>query len=653
MSYLKFDRSSMSNLEEVLNKEILRTNRRGAYHCSTLIGLNTRKYHGLLVVPITHLGPHNYVLLSSLDETVIQHGAEFNLAVHKYEGEHFSPNGHKYIREYDLDGVPKTIYRVGGVILSKEIALSREDDRVLIRYTLLESQAKTTLRFRPLLGFRSVKELCIETQDANLNAFPVINGQEFCLYHGFPKLALQMTKENEYVSQPTWYKHFLYDKERERGHACTEDLPMPGYFEVEIETGESIVFSAGLSPLEPEKISSLFDESVEERTPRTSFKNCLVNAADQFYYQPNEERAYLMSGYPWGGVKARNMLIALTGCSFGIGKPERFHRIWNTFWPALKLFMETGQVDSVIMDIDKPDIPLWAVNTIIDYSKWTSPEDTREKFGETLRYIINYISSSRHPNMKLENNGLLYAWSKDNRPITWMDAEWDFQPVVKREGYIVEFNALWYNALCFYKTLLEPDNDRLEDEIARVSESFVRVFVNEHNYLFDYVNPNLPQDWSVRPNMLFAIGLMYSPLSRRLQRSVLDIVTKELLTPLGLRTLSPIGKVYKGYCNGSLRDRSLSYYNGGVWSWLMYPYLSAYLHLFRRAGYSFVERMMIPFEGELSNHGIGTISELYDATPPFYSRGEISYATSISAILRIKNRLDDDMRRGDDIFDIF
>lgn len=643
----------MSNLEEVLNKEILRTNRRGAYHCSTLIGCNTRKYHGLLVVPITELGPYNYVLLSSLDETVIQHGAEFNLAVHKYDGGHFSPNGHKYIREYDLDATPKTIYRVGGVILSKEISLSLEDDRVMVKYTLLDAHSRTTLRFRPLLAFRSVKELCTENTRANFDSKEIANGRTFCLYPGFPTLSLQTSKPCKWIDAPTWYKSFMYDKELERGHSYTEDLPMPGYFELDIKKGESVIFTAGLSEICPEELNELFDSGVEERTPRTSFKNCLINAADQFFYQPAEDRAYLMSGYPWGGVRARAQLVSLTGCSFGIGKPERFNAVWNTFWPAYQKFMKDGTLDPIIQDLEKPDVPLWAINTIIDYSKWTTLEDTKEKFGDALIELIEYIYINKHPNMKLGDNGLIYAWSTDNRPITWMDAEWDFRPVVPREGYIVEFNALWYNALCFYRDLLRPDDEKLNDEIIRVQESFVRIFVNEHNYLFDFVHPERPQDWSVRPNMLFAIGLMYSPLSRKLQRSVLDIVTKELLTPKGLRTLSPVGDGYKGYCNGSLYERSISYYNGGVWSWLMYPYLSAYLKLFRRAGVSFVERVMIPFEDELAHHGVGTISELYDGTPPYDGRGEISFAASVSAILRIKNRIDDDFREDLEDFDIF
>ncbi|MDL2208632.1 glycogen debranching enzyme N-terminal domain-containing protein, partial [Parabacteroides sp. OttesenSCG-928-O15] len=167
MSYLKFDKRLMVNLEESLTREVLRTNRKGAYHCTTIVDCNTRKYHGLLVMPVPGLDDNNHVLLSSLDETVIQHKAEFNLGLHKYQGGSFSPNGHKYIREYTSDNVPRTLYRVGGVILSKEKVFSSFENRIMIKYTLEEAHSDTTLRFRPFLAFRSVKELTHENGSVN------------------------------------------------------------------------------------------------------------------------------------------------------------------------------------------------------------------------------------------------------------------------------------------------------------------------------------------------------------------------------------------------------------------------------------------------------------------------------------------------------
>ena len=194
MSYLQFDKTLMTNLEEALKKEVLRSNRSGAYSCSTILDCNTRKYHGMLVVPVPELDDENHVLLSSLDCTVIQHGAEFNLGLHKYQGDNYSPRGHKYIREYDCQQVPTTLYRVGGVILKRELMFQHFEDRVLIRYTLLDAHSKTTLRLQPWLAFRSVREFTHENPRANRDYQEVKNGIKTCMYPGYPELYMQLNK---------------------------------------------------------------------------------------------------------------------------------------------------------------------------------------------------------------------------------------------------------------------------------------------------------------------------------------------------------------------------------------------------------------------------------------------------------------------------
>lgn len=235
MSYLNFDKTLLINLDKSLTKEMIRTNRAGAYNSSTLIDCNTRKYHGQLVIPVPEINHDNHVMLSSLDETVIQHGAEFNLAIHKYAGNVYSPNGHKYIREFDCEVITRTIYRVGGVILSKERLLISYEPRVLIRYTLMEAHSPTTLRFRPLLAFRSVNELCHENDDANTNYNLQKNGISMCLYKPYPCLHMQFSKKNEFLHGPYWNKNIEYFKEQERGYEYKEDLLVPGYFEMPIK----------------------------------------------------------------------------------------------------------------------------------------------------------------------------------------------------------------------------------------------------------------------------------------------------------------------------------------------------------------------------------------------------------------------------------
>ena len=638
MSYLKFDKTVMINLEESLTREVLRTNRLGAYHCTTVVDCNTRKYHGLLVMPVPAIDDDNHVLLSSLDETVIQHGAEFNLGLHKYQGNNFSPKGHKYIREYSSETVPRTLYRVGGVIFSKEKVFSLFDNRIMIKYTLEDCHSATTLRFRPFMAFRNVNELTHANGNVNQTYTEITNGIKTCMYPGYPDLYMQFSKKVKFVYEPYWYNGIEYPKEQERGYPYQEDLYVPGYFEVSIKKGESIIFSAGDSQVATTRLKSLYESEVAARTPRTNFYNCLKNSAQQFYFRPKEQDAYLLAGYPWFKVRARDLFIALPGCSLHIEDPVRFEKIMDTAEPALRAYMENGAPDPVIREVEHPDVGLWAIWAIQQYAKEVGVQKAAERYGDLVGEVITYIMAQKHPDMKMMDNGLLFANGRD-KAITWMNSTVNGRPVVPRSGYIVEFNALWYNALCFYDELLgaEP-NAEVSRVIALVEKSFPQTFINGFNYLFDYVNGSYV-DWSVRPNMIFAVSLPYSPLTRVQKRAVLDVVTKELLTPKGIRSLSPKSEGYRPYYVGPQYERDLAYHQGTVWPWLLGAYLEAYLKVFGKSGAAFAERMLISMEEEMYNHCIGTIPELFDGNPPFVGRGAVSFAMNVAAILRIVDLL--------------
>ena len=638
MSYLKFDKTVMINLEESLTREVLRTNRTGAYHCTTVVDCNTRKYHGLLVMPVPEIDDDNHVLLSSLDETVIQHGAEFNLGLHKYQGDNFSPKGHKYIREYSSDTVPRTLYRVGGVIFSKEKVFSLYENRIMIKYTLEDAHSATTLRFRPFLAFRSVKSLTQANGNVNQSYTEVPNGIKTCMYHGYPELYMQFNKKVNFVYEPYWYNGIEYPKEQERGYPYKEDLYVPGYFEIPIKKGESIIFSAGDSPVATTRLKSLYENEVNARTPRTSFFNCLKNSAQQFYFRPKEDDAYLLAGYPWFKVRARDLFVALPGCTLSIADPVRFEKIMHTAMPAIRAYMTENKKDSVIREIDEPDVFLWAIWAIQQYAKEAGVERAKELYAEFVNEILEFISGQKHPDMKVMENGLVFANGRD-KAITWMNSTINGKPVVPRSGYIVEFNALWYNALCFYTELTGGIPVEKYDKLIKAMDtSFQDTFVNGYNYLFDSVNGSIV-DWSVRPNMIFAVSLPYSPLTRVQKRSVVDIVTKELLTPKGLRSLSPKSEGYRPYYVGPQYERDLAYHQGTAWPWLLGAYLEAYLRVFGKSGVSFAERMLISMEDEMSLHCIGTIPELFDGNPPFTGRGAISFAMNVAAILRVVDLL--------------
>ena len=628
----------MTNLEESLPRELLRTNRSGAYSCSTIVDCNTRKYHGLLVVPVPELDDENHVLLSSLDATVIQHGAEFNLGLHKYQGNNYSPKGHKYIREFDCDKVPTTLYRVGGVVLKKEVVFQHYEDRILIRYTLVDAHSATTLRFRPLLAFRSVRQFTHENSTASREYTEVENGIKTCMYAGYPDLFMQFSKENSFVFQPDWYRGVEYPKEQERGYASNEDLYVPGYFEMGIKKGESIVFSASTSACKTGGLKRLFDKEVDERSPRDNFFHCLVNAAHQFHNRTSKDERYLLAGYPWFKCRARDTFIALPGLTLSIEEEDYFELVMQTASRGLYEFMEGKPLTTKIYEIEQPDVLLWAVWAVQQYAKHVGRDKCNRKYGKLVQDIVAYIVADKHPNLHLMDNGLLYSEGKD-KAVTWMNSTANGRPVVPRTGYIVEFNALWYNALKFCASMAteyEAENEAADYEKRAdlCRNSFLDTFVNQYGYLFDYVEPLDSPDWSVRPNMIFAVALDYSPLTPAQQKSVLDVCTRELLTPKGLRSLSPKSGGYNPMYVGPQTQRDYAYHQGTAWPWLGGFYMEACLKIYKRTRLSFIERQMVGYEDEMTQHCLGTIPELFDGNPPFHGRGAISFAMNVAEILR-------------------
>lgn len=638
MSYLRFEKALMTNLEESLPRELLRTNRSGAYSCSTIVDCNTRKYHGLLVVPVPELDDENHVLLSSLDPTVIQHGAEFNLGLHKYQGNNYSPKGHKYIREFDCDTVPTTLYRVGGVLLKKEVVFQHYEDRILIRYTLVDAHSATTLRFRPFLAFRSVRQFTHENTVASREYAEVTNGIKTCMYAGYPDLYMQFSKKVEFVFQPDWYRGVEYPKEQERGYASNEDLYVPGYFEMDIKKGESIVFSASTTAYKTTGLKKLFQEEVDERSPRDNFFHCLVNAAHQFHNRTKKDERYILAGYPWFKCRARDTFISLPGLTLSIEEEDYFELVMETAMRALYEFMAGKPLTAKIYEIDQPDVLLWCVWAVQQYAKHAGREKCNRKYGKLLYDVLHYIKDNRHPNLKLCENGLLYSEGKE-KAVTWMNSTAGGRPVVPRTGYIVEFNALWYNALKFCASMAADFGDATEasdfEQMATLcGKSFVETFVNEYGYLFDYVEPKDNPDWSVRPNMIFAVALDYSPLTPAQQKAVLDVCTRELLTPKGLRSLSPKSGGYNPMYVGPQTQRDYAYHQGTAWPWLGGFYMEACLKIYKRTRLSFIERQMVGYEDEMVSHCIGTIPELFDGNPPFHGRGAISFAMNVAEILR-------------------
>ena len=358
----------------------------------------------------------------------------------------------------------------------------------------------------------------------------------------------------------------------------------------------------------------------------------------------NSHGRYLLAGYPWFKIRARDEMIALPGTTLSVHHRPDFEGIMETAIKSYRHFMKTGQLDHVMQGIDLPDIPLWQLWAIQQYYKEMGAEETIKRYGDFVKEVLDYIISNRHPNLELNDAGLLASNGKA-KPISWMDASYPGgSPIIPRTGYLVEFNALWYNDLMFAQNLFaevadEAENIKKWETITtHLKDSFIETFLNDYGYLYDYVS-GLFTDLSVRPNMIIAAGLDYSPLDRRQRRSVLDVVTRELLTPKGLRTLSPKSFGYTPCYLGSPEQREYAYYQGPARPWLMGFYADAYFKVFGMSGVSFIERMMIGFEDEMTQGCIGSLSELYDGNPPFSGRGAVSFAANVGGVLRVLRQL--------------
>lgn len=641
-AYISYDKVQMTNLQESLPREILCTNDTGAYCCTTIVGCNIRKYHGLLVMPIPEIDNELHVLLSSLDETIIQHGAEFNLSVHKYQGNNYSPNGHKYIRSFEWTSFPTTIYNVGGVVLKKEIHFRRSESRVIIRYTLLDAHSVTTLRLNPFLAYRSVRTFTHKNNSFSSEKTPIKNGIKMNMYEGYPDIYMQINKKANFVEVDDWYMGLDYPKERERGYESNEDLYHPGYFEMPIKKGETICFSAGVTEIQPNQLKNIMDIDATNTEPMDSFYNCLYHAAHQFRLHKGEEN-YIIAGYPWFKCRARDFFISMPGITLSLGEIDTFELYMKTAAKALQAIINDEANEVEIYETEQPDVVLWALWCLQQYYKLVSHERAIKLYGDLISSLMTFILENKHKTLVRQENGLLYADGHD-RPITWMNSVHNGHPIIPRSGYIVEFNALWYNALRFYADMLsesnQPDKASKISTIAQqVGQSFQDTFVNDSGYLYDYVDGQMV-NWEVRPNMIFAVALDYSPLTREQQKKTLDTCTRELLTRKGLRSLSPKSGGYRPIYVGNQWDRDSAYHQGTAWPWLTGFYLEAYLKINKMSGLSFIERQLVTFEEELFYHDLGSIPELFDGNPPFHGRGAVSFAMNVASILRAIRLLD-------------
>jgi predicted glycogen debranching enzyme len=650
---ISFDRSICSNFDEAVEKEWLETNGIGGYASSTIIGANTRGYHGLLVAA-TRPPLGRMLLLSKVEETLVIGDRRYEISCNQYPGVVY-PEGYRYLETFRLDPFPVFTYIVENVVVGKSIFMVHGENSTFITYRIISSPGAVTLELRPLIACRDFHGRMSENYDLNMDIRRE-NGSISIAPHGV-RLFMSARVEQaaslfnaEFRTSGHWYKNLEYRMEAYRGQESHEDLYSPGYFICRLTQGEEAALVASTddpSALEVEMSRShelRRRNSISSIEPETGHTNSLMTAADQFVVKRASDLFSIIAGYHWFGDWGRDTMIALPGLTLVPKKYDVARGILKNF----ARYCDRGMIPNRFPEAEEQpeyntvDASLWFIYAVKKYLDYTSDLSFIEsELFDVLTQIIQHYTRGTRYNIHMEADGLIYAGEAGTQ-LTWMDAKIGDLVVTPRRGKAIEINALWYNAL----RVMEQLSRKLGKMAAsfkymllaeKAKRSFNQTFWNQaENCLYDCVDGEL-RDASIRPNQIFAVSLPYRLLTEEKARAVLKIVQQELLTPFGLRSLSPRHKEYVGHYGGDQYSRDLAYHQGTVWSWLLGPFITAYINVNSRSkeAKESAEELMSRFlHSHLRNAGLGTISEIFDGDPPHHPRGCIAQVWSVAEILR-------------------
>lgn len=636
MAFLNFNKAELVNLSYSLKREIICANKTGAYCNTSIVTCNTRRYHGLLGVPVDNFGGSKYMLLSSVDESLAVNGKVFNLGIHCY-GDIYEPRGHKYIVDFMADPIPQIVYRVGEMEFVKSIMLVPDRDQVMIRYELRKSPAEVTLNLKPFLAFRNIHSLTKQNSEACTDYRVIGNGVSFNMYEGFPDLNLQLSSSSfEFKSAPYWYNGITYSDEARRGFECKEDLFVPGAFILKMKQGDSVILSASVNEENPRVITRKFNTVLKGMKNIGSFHDQLVHCADLLIRDRNGKKS-ITAGFSWlyTGL-LRESLFSLPGLTLATGKKNEFEEILDNLIAdnQERFFHRTTQVEA----------PLMLASVLQEYiAAGASAKKVWAKYGDVVKRVVESYSPGNRKEISLQPDGLLWA-QKDRTALTWMNAYVDGNPVTERAGYQVETNALWYDMLCFSIEMDEKYGDGKFAAVWTPVRDLVKAnyqptfWMEDKGYLADYVDNN-GQNTDVRPNQLIALAIFHQLVDDSVMNSVMNIVDRELATSRGIRTLSPRDMKYRGVYKGNQTERDNAYQQGCAWPALLLFYANA---KFKMQGAAYCRRAEMLIEGfydDLNKHGVGAFSELYDGDPPHEPHGAISSALSTAALLYVESMI--------------
>jgi predicted glycogen debranching enzyme len=656
-------RADLENFADATQHEWLETNGLGGWAGSSIIGANTRRYHGLLVAA-TVPPAERMVLLSKLDETIVTGDNRIELGVNLYPGQTVSPEGHQYLQGFTRELFPQWDYEAGDIRLKKTIAMVHGENTVLLFYDVMEAAGPFTVELLPLMAARSYHSLSHEGPQMHWHV-DFENG----IFHNRPDGKTNVfisVPGSSYEHTPRWFNNFQYSIEQFRGLDHSEDLFNHGVFSVKLKKGDSlgIIISTedpvGKDPYELLSKETLRRKLLISNQPDDEIVQQLTLAADQFIVRRNikvsaspeassfggsleEAGATIIAGYHWFTDWGRDTMISLPGLCLSTGRFDDAKKILSVFAKSVSQGMLPNRFpdNGEETEYNNVDATLWFFIAVEKYLQSTGDKDfVVKEILPVLKEIIDWHYKGTRYNIHVTDDGLLYAGT-EGQQLTWMDAKIGERVLTPRIGKPVEIQALWYNALMIFAGLLElndqPDDAGMVNMSAeKAKKSFGRRFwYVEGNYLYDNINEKDEPVTEFRPNQLFAISLPYALIEGDKARVVLHLVTEHLYTPVGLKTLPKNDPHYAPVYEGDQYHRDSAYHEGTVWSWLLGPYVDTIMKVEGTAGKEQAKKIINDFAYHLNEACIGSVSEIFDAELPHHPRGCVAQAWSVGEILRI------------------
>lgn len=670
MPSISFNRETFSHFEDAIQKEWIITNGLGGYASSTALGINTRKYHGLLVATLHPPGDRR-VLLSKLDEEISIGRNTYPLYSNEFQ-DRIHPQGYSFLKEFSVAPFPTYIYEVQDVEIQKTIFMPQRKNAAVILYKILnKNAADVKIRVFPLINWRHFHSI---TERGKISAEPACRqeGKEVRVKSIGPQSVLMMrATTGQFSNERKWIEKIYYREEANRGESCLDDCYQCGCFEIGVRAKENDSFAVAAVADEKEDIAhkimmempltvhdavALCEREAERRTnllsaffgrhqdiPTEDWLKWIIFAADSFIVEgADPQHQFIIAGYHWFEAWGRDAFISLPGLMLVTGRFEEARRIFLTFQRHYKQDM----IPNFIPDQAGPpaynsvDATLWYTNAVLQYVKYTGDfEFVRNQIWENLKNSAESYAAGATFDIFMDDDGMI----SHGPQLTWMDATVDGQAVTPRAGKTVEVQALWYNALKTMELLARRfhEIDEAEKYLKRaelVRKNFAEKFWNaDRNCLFDVVNDHV-KDNSLRPNQIIAVALDFIMLDDAKNMKLVDTVQRELLTPFGLRTLARNDPRYVGVCSGDRRSRDNAYHNGTVWPWLLGPFATAFLKVkgYEESRREYVLRnCLLPlFTEQIFKRGLGTLSEIFDGESPQMPRGCIAQAWSVAEPLR-------------------